>query len=78
METSLLYAQVLMEELIETGKCTATTNYKVFACFFVLSIKLKIKRQLSGKAKSKSHYLYTRKRMVYVSLKKYTKQKRKF
>ena len=77
MDFNLLYAQSLLENLIETGKCTTTANYKVFACFFVLSIKLKNKRLLSVKVKSKSRYLYMQKKTVYTNSKKFTNQKRK-
>lgn len=41
--SSLLFVQSLLSELIENHKCTVMANYKVFACFFVLSNKPKIK-----------------------------------
>ena len=78
MDFNLFYAQNLLEDLIESGKCTTTANYKVFACFFVLSTKLKNKRQLSEKVKLKNRYLYMQRKMGYVNLKKFIIQKEKF
>lgn len=60
---SLLNAQNLLNELIDTGKCTTITSYKVFACFFVLSNNINKLRLLSEKVELKSHYRYMQKKM---------------
>ena len=60
---SLLNVQNLLEDLIDTGKCTTITNYKVFACFFVLSNNINNLELLLEKVELKSHYRYMLRKM---------------
>lgn len=60
---SLLNVQNLLNDLIDTGKCTTTTNYKVFAYFFVLSNNINKLDLLLEKVKLENHYRYMQKKM---------------